>query len=152
MEANTTESDLPNVGIVDQVKKNALSYTNQVFKVLDRSKTIIKYNADWLGKFEIKDLLDLSSKYTVARMLERDEFKNRYKNNKSISVHEFLYPLFQGYDSVHLKSDVELGGTDQKFNLLVGRELQKKYGQKPQVVITVPLLKALMEKTKCRSL
>ena len=132
----------------EQVQKNALSYKNQVFKILDEQKVDIKYNADWLKHLTFNDLLKLLSKYTVARILERDDFKKRYKNNRSISIHEFVYPLLQGYDSVHLKSDVEIGGTDQKFNLLVGRELQKRYGQKPQTIITVPLLEGTDGKNK----
>lgn len=128
----------------EEIKVNAVSYAEQVFKVLDESKTKTVYNSEWLGKFSSTDFIRLSAQYTVARMLERDDFTKRYKENSPISLHEFLYPLCQGYDSVHLKSDVEMGGTDQKFNLLVGRELQKAYGQtQQQCVITMPLLEGL---------
>ena len=124
----------------EQVKQNAKTYTDQVFKILDKIKTKVLFNSEWLDKLSPSDIVSLCSKYTVARMLERDDFSKRYSNQQPISVHEFLYPLLQGYDSVAIKADVELGGTDQKFNLLVGRELQRDYGQEPQVVLTMPLL------------
>ena len=124
----------------EQVKQNAKTYTDQVFKILDIKKTKVMFNSEWLDKLSPSDIVSLCSKYTVARMLERDDFSKRYSNQQPISVHEFLYPLLQGYDSVAIKADVELGGTDQKFNLLVGRELQRDYGQEPQVVLTMPLL------------
>lgn len=128
----------------EEIQTNAKTYASQVFKVLDESKTDLVYNSDWLSKMSPADFIRLSAQYTVARMLERDDFTKRFKSNVSIAIHEFLYPLCQGYDSVHLKSDVELGGTDQKFNLLVGRELQKAYGQKyQQCVLTMPLLEGL---------
>ena len=127
----------------EAVKENALTYERQIFRILDPDKTRIVFNSDWMGKQSAADLIQLASRYTVARMLEREDFHKRYRENRSIAVHEFLYPLVQGYDSVELEADVELGGTDQKFNLLVGRELQKQYGQKPQVVMTVPILEGL---------
>lgn len=127
----------------EQVLKNAETYQAQVFKILDPDKTQVMFNSAWMGKMSAADLIQLAAKHTVARMLERDDFHNRYKNNQSIAVHEFLYPLIQGYDSVVMKADVELGGTDQKFNLLVGRQLQEIYGQKPQVVMTMPILEGL---------
>ncbi|HQW57824.1 MAG TPA: tyrosine--tRNA ligase, partial [Gammaproteobacteria bacterium] len=123
----------------DEIVQNANTYQEQAFKILDRQKTEVRFNSEWLDKLGSKGLIELSAKYTVARMLERDDFKTRYQAGHSISIHEFLYPLIQGYDSVALQADIELGGTDQKFNLLVGRELQKHYGQKPQVVMTFPL-------------
>lgn len=124
----------------EEVIENSKTYAKQVFKILDEDKTEVAYNNTWLGQLSASDFVKLTSQYTVARMLERDDFEKRYKSNQPISVHEFLYPLVQGYDSVALKSDVELGGTDQKFNLLVGRDLQKSYGQEPQCIITVPIL------------
>jgi len=124
----------------EEIEKNAQTYKEQIFKVLDPHKTVIRFNSEWLGKLEIFDFMELASKYTVARMLERDDFKKRFENNQDISILEFLYCLLQGYDSVALKADVELGGTDQKFNLLAGRNLQKRYGVEPQVIITMPLL------------
>ncbi|MBI3313972.1 MAG: tyrosine--tRNA ligase [Candidatus Omnitrophica bacterium] len=124
----------------DEVKKNALTYQDQVFKILDRKKTEVRYNSEWLDKMTPADFLHLASQYTVARLLERDDFQKRFKGNHPIALVEFLYPLLQGYDSVMIKSDLELGGTDQKFNLLVGRELQKIWKQKPQMVMTLPLL------------
>ncbi len=127
----------------EQVKENAETYANQVFKVLDREKTKIRFNSEWINKLGSDGMIRLAAKYTVARMLERDDFENRYRNNQPIGLHELLYPLAQGYDSVVLKSDVEMGGTDQKFNLLVGRHLQQHYGQQPQVIITLPLLEGL---------
>jgi tyrosyl-tRNA synthetase len=127
----------------EQVKENANTYRNQVFKILDPDKTEILFNSTWLKALGSKGLIELSAKYTIARMLERDDFKQRYQTNQPIAIHEFLYPLLQGYDSVAMQADVELGGTDQKFNLLMGRELQKSSGQKPQVVMTLPLLEGL---------
>ncbi|MFC1512429.1 tyrosine--tRNA ligase [bacterium] len=123
-----------------QIEKNAKTYTDQVFKILDKKKTSVVYNSKWLDKLGIEGMLKLASHYTVARMLERDDFHKRYKENNSITILEFLYPLIQGYDSVFLEADLELGGSDQKFNLLVGRELQRHYGQEPQIVLTMPLL------------
>lgn len=124
----------------DEIKENAATYLDQAGKILDRDKTEIVYNADWLGPVTFEGVIKLSSKLTVARMIERDDFSKRFKNNEPISLHEFLYPLAQGQDSVHLESDVELGGTDQKFNLLVGRDLQRDAGQDPQVCLMMPLL------------
>jgi tyrosyl-tRNA synthetase len=124
----------------DQVLKNAETYKEQIFKILDPQKTVIRFNSEWMGKMNAQDLIALASQYTVARILERDDFQKRYQQSLPISIHEFLYPLIQGYDSVMLQADIELGGTDQKFNLLVGRELQKMAGQPPQVVMTLPLL------------
>ena len=123
-----------------EVKKNAETYKEQIFKILDPEKTQIVFNSSWMEKMKSSDMIDLSARYTVARMLERDDFQKRYNSQQPISIHEFLYPLIQGYDSVALEADVELGGNDQKFNLLVGRDLQKSYGMEPQVVITMPLL------------
>ncbi|MCH8057175.1 MAG: tyrosine--tRNA ligase [Proteobacteria bacterium] len=127
----------------EQVKENAETYAKQVFKILDREKTQIRFNSQWLNELGSVGMVQLAAKYTVARMLERDDFEARFKNNQPIAIHEFLYPLAQGYDSVALKCDVELGGTDQKFNLHVGRHLQQHYGQPPQVIITLPLLEGL---------
>ena len=127
----------------DEVIENARTYEAQIYKVLNPEKTLVMFNSSWMGEMNAADLVQLAGKHTVARMLERDDFKKRYKSGQAIAVHEFLYPLIQGYDSVTLKADVELGGTDQKFNLLVGRQLQEVYGQKPQVVITMPLLEGL---------
>ncbi|WKZ33602.1 MAG: tyrosine--tRNA ligase [Thermodesulfobacteriota bacterium] len=124
----------------DEVKKNARTYTQQAFKILDEKKTEVVFNSEWMGRLSSVDMINLASRYTVARMLERDDFQKRYTEGRPIAIHEFIYPLIQGYDSVVLKSDVELGGTDQLFNLLVGRELQREMGQEPQVVITTPLL------------
>ncbi len=124
----------------DQVKANAKTYMDQVGKILDISKTTVEFNSRWMSKMPSADLVQLAGKYTVARMLERDDFQKRFREQRPISVHEFLYPLIQGYDSVALSADVELGGTDQKFNLLVGRELQKEYGQPPQALVMMPLL------------
>ena len=124
----------------EEIKENAATYLDQAGKILDRDKTEIVYNADWLGPVSFEGVIKLSSKLTVARMIERDDFSKRFNNNEPISLHEFLYPLAQGQDSVHLKSDVELGGTDQKFNLLVGRDLQRDDGQDPQVCLMMPLL------------
>jgi tyrosyl-tRNA synthetase len=127
----------------EDVLKNAETYKEQVFKILDPEKTKVVFNSDWLEKLNASDMIGLASKYTMARMMEREDFSNRFANQLPISIHEFLYPLIQGYDSVALKADVELGGTDQKFNLLVGRELQREWGQVPQTVITMPLLEGL---------
>ncbi len=124
----------------EQVLENAKTYQRQIFKILDPAKTVIEFNSRWMGAMSADGLIQLAAHYRVARMMERDDFHKRYQEQKPISVHEFLYPLVQGYDSVALKADVELGGTDQKFNLLVGRELQRDYGQESQVVITMPLL------------
>lgn len=124
----------------DQVKKNASTYTKQAFKVLDKSKTKVVFNSKWLGKMSGVDFIKLAASYNVARMLERDDFEKRHKAGEPIRIHEFIYPLLQGYDSVVLKADVEIGGTDQKFNLLVGRDLQRESSQEPQVVLTMPLL------------
>jgi len=127
----------------DQVIDNAKSYEQQIFKILDPEKTLVMFNSSWMNEMSTADLIELTAKHTVARMLERDDFSKRYKSGQSISIHEFLYPLIQGYDSVAMKADVELGGTDQKFNLLVGRQLQEAYGQKPQAVLTMPILEGL---------
>jgi len=124
----------------DEVIENARTYESQIYKILDPEKTLVMFNSSWLGEMQATELIQLAAKYTVARMLERDDFSKRYKSGQAISIHEFLYPLLQGYDSVATHADVELGGTDQKFNLLVGRELQKEFAQRPQVVITLPLL------------
>jgi tyrosyl-tRNA synthetase len=127
----------------EQVQENAKTYQRQIFKILDPDKTEIVFNSTWMGAMTAADLIELASRQTVARMLERDDFSKRYTGRQPIAIHEFLYPLVQGYDSVALKADVELGGTDQKFNLLMGRELQKQYGQPQQTVITMPLLEGL---------
>ncbi len=127
----------------EQVQKNALTYKEQIFKMLDPEKTEIVFNSRWMNEMKSIDMIRLAAKHTVARMLERDDFKRRFHAQRSICIHEFIYPLIQGYDSVALEADVEIGGTDQKFNLLVGRQLQKEYGQQPQVVITMPLLEGL---------
>ena len=127
----------------DEVIENARTYEQQIFKILDPEKTLVMFNSSWMGEMSAADLIGLAAKHTVARMLERDDFQKRYTSGQPIAVHEFLYPLIQGYDSVAMKADVELGGTDQKFNLLVGRELQKHYGQSPQVVLTMPILEGL---------
>ena len=124
----------------EEVNENAKTYLDQVNKVLDKDKTQVVFNSEWMNKFDAAGMIELAAKYTVARMLERDDFENRLAKKLPISIHELLYPLIQGYDSVALKADVELGGTDQKFNLLVGRDLQRAYGQKPQAIITMPLL------------
>jgi len=124
----------------EEVNKNAETYKKQVFKILKPEKTKVVFNSHWLGKLSFSEVLKICSKYTVARMLERDDFSTRYKEGKAIGIHEFMYPLMQGYDSVAIKADIELGGTDQKFNLLVGRDIQREYNQEPQVIITLPLL------------
>jgi tyrosyl-tRNA synthetase len=127
----------------DEVIENAKTYEQQIFKILEPEKTLLMFNSSWMNEMTAGDLIQLASRHTVARMLERDDFNKRYSSGQSIAIHEFLYPIVQGYDSVALKADVELGGTDQKFNLLVGRQLQESYGQKPQVVLTMPLLEGL---------
>lgn len=127
----------------DQVRQNAITYKEQVFKILDPAKTRVVFNSEWMSKMSAADMIRLAGQYTVARMLERDDFTKRYRSEQPIAIHEFLYPLIQGYDSVELKADIELGGTDQKFNLLMGRILQKHYGQKPQAILTVPILEGL---------
>jgi tyrosyl-tRNA synthetase len=127
----------------EEIAANAKTYTDQVFLILDREKTEVAFNSKWLSPLGADGMIRLAAKYTVARMLERDDFAQRYRNGQPIAIHEFLYPLAQGYDSVALKADVELGGTDQKFNLLVGRELQRHYGQEPQCILTLPLLEGL---------
>lgn len=127
----------------EQVMANAQSYKDQVFKILDPEQTTVSFNSEWMSKMTAQDMVQLAARHTVARMLERDDFAKRYKSNQAIAIHEFLYPLVQGYDSVALQADVELGGTDQKFNLLMGRELQKQCGQSPQVIMTLPILEGL---------
>lgn len=127
----------------EAVLENAKTYQQQVFKILDPEKTTVRFNSEWMGAMTSAELIQLAAKHTVARMLERDDFSKRYKGGQPIAIHEFLYPLIQGYDSVVMKADVELGGTDQKFNLLMGRHLQEVYGQKPQVVLTMPILEGL---------
>src|SRR5579883_2094477 len=127
----------------EEIQANARTYQEQIFKILDPGSTVIDFNSRWMGAMSAAGLIELAAKHTVARMLERDDFSKRYKGGQPIAIHEFLYPLVQGYDSVALKADVELGGTDQKFNLLVGRQLQEAYGQEPQVVLTMPLLEGL---------
>jgi tyrosyl-tRNA synthetase len=124
----------------DQVIENARTYEQQIFKILDPEKTLVMFNSSWMGEMKAADLIKLAATHTVARMLERDDFEKRYRGGQPIAIHEFLYPLIQGYDSVAMRADIELGGTDQKFNMLVGRELQKVHGQAPQVVITLPIL------------
>jgi len=132
----------------EEIEKNAKTYREQVFKILDPEKTQILFNSEWSDKLGAEGMIRLASRYTVARLLERDDFSKRLKNNQPVALHELLYPLMQGYDSVAMKADVELGGTDQKFNLLVGRELQKQYGQEPQCILTMPLLEGLDGKEK----
>lgn len=127
----------------DEVIDNARTYEEQIFKILDPTKTLVMFNSSWMNAMSSADLIQLAAKHTVARMLERDDFSKRFKGGQPIAIHEFLYPLIQGYDSVAMKADVELGGTDQKFNLLVGRQLQEAFGQKPQVVMTMPILEGL---------
>jgi tyrosyl-tRNA synthetase len=127
----------------DEVIENARTYEQQIFKILDPEKTLVIFNSSWMNDMHPSDLIQLAAKYTVARMLERDDFNKRYTHGQPIAIHEFLYPLIQGYDSVAMRADIELGGTDQKFNLLVGRELQKHYGQLPQIVLTMPILAGL---------
>lgn len=127
----------------DDVIENAKTYEQQIYRILDPERTLVMFNSSWMGEMSAADLIQLAAKHTVARMLERDDFSKRYAGGQPIAIHEFLYPLIQGYDSVAMKADVELGGTDQKFNLLVGRELQKHYGLEPQVVLTMPILEGL---------
>jgi tyrosyl-tRNA synthetase len=127
----------------DEVLSNAATYEQQIFHILDPERTLVVFNSSWMGEMRASDLIGLAAKHTVARMLERDDFSKRFRAGQPIAVHEFLYPLVQGYDSVALKADIELGGTDQKFNLLVGRQLQEAFGQEPQVVITLPILEGL---------
>lgn len=127
----------------EEITRNAQTYQEQIYKILDRERTLIEFNSTWFGPMTAAGLIELAAKHTVARMLERDDFEKRYKSGQPIAIHEFLYPLVQGYDSVALRADVELGGTDQKFNLLVGRQLQETYGQPPQIVLTTPLLEGL---------
>ena len=127
----------------EDVARNAETYREQIFRILDPDRTEVVFNSTWMGGMTATDMIQLSAQYTVARMLERDDFHKRYQSNQSIAIHEFMYPLIQGYDSVALRADVELGGTDQKFNLLVGRDLQREYGQAPQVLITTPVLEGL---------
>ncbi len=127
----------------EEIQANARTYEEQIFKILDPDKTEVMFNSTWLNQMTTAELIQLAGKHTVARMLERDDFNKRYKDGQPIAIHEFLYPLIQGYDSVAMKADIELGGTDQKFNLLVGRQLQQVYGQKPQVVMTMPILEGL---------
>ncbi|MGH8750570.1 MAG: tyrosine--tRNA ligase [Burkholderiales bacterium] len=136
---NTTRPPLSQA----EIEQNARTYTGQVFKILKRSQTEVVFNSSWMNKLGASGMIKLAATYTVARMLERDDFSKRYKSNQPIAIHEFLYPLVQGYDSVALKADLELGGTDQKFNLLMGRELQKQHGQNPQCILTMPLLEGL---------
>jgi len=139
----TGKSETRKALTVEQVAENAESYKEQVFKILDPQKTKVVFNSTWLGKLTSIDMIKLASELTVARMLERDDFRNRFESGKPISIHEFLYPLIQGYDSVAMKADIELGGTDQLFNVLMGRDLQRSHGQEPQVVLTMPLLEGL---------
>jgi tyrosyl-tRNA synthetase len=139
----TGKSDTRKALTVEQVAENAESYKSQVFKILDPGKTRVVFNSTWLGKLSSYDMIKLASQLTVARMLERDDFRKRFDGGKPISIHEFLYPLIQGYDSVAMEADVELGGTDQLFNLLMGRDLQRSRGQEPQIVLTMPLLEGL---------
>lgn len=127
----------------DDVLENAKTYEHQIFKILDPEKTTVLFNSSWMGAMSAADLVQLAAKHTVARMLERDDFSKRYNSGQAIAIHEFLYPLIQGYDSVAMRSDIEIGGTDQKFNLLVGRQLQETYGMEPQVVLTLPILEGL---------
>jgi tyrosyl-tRNA synthetase len=128
---------------LEQIERNAETYTQQVFRILDKSQTEVRYNSEWLGKLGYEGTIRVTSHFTVSQMLERDEFHTRFQNEQPISLHELLYPVMQGYDSVALECDVELGGTDQKFNLLCGRELQRHYGQKPQIVLMTPILEGL---------
>lgn len=127
----------------EEILRNARTYEEQIFKILQPERTQVVFNSSWMDRLSAADMIQLAAKYTVARMLERDDFSQRYSNGQAIAIHEFLYPLVQGYDSVALKADIEIGGTDQKFNLLVGRELQKAYGQRPQVIMTMPILEGL---------
>ncbi len=139
----TGKSDTRKPLTPEQVEENARTYKEQIFKILDPNKTTVAFNSRWMSSLSSMEMIRLCAKYTVARMLERDDFKKRFHSQRPIAIHEFIYPLIQGYDSVALHADVELGGTDQKFNLLVGRELQRDYGQSPQVIVTMPLLEGL---------
>ncbi len=132
----------------EQVIENAKTYEKQIFKILDKNKTEVRFNSEWLGKMTFKDVIELASKYTVARMLERDDFKNRFKNEQSIGIHEFFYPLMQAYDSINIKADIELGGTDQRFNILMGRTLQKEYNMERQIAVFMPILEGIDGKDK----
>jgi tyrosyl-tRNA synthetase len=127
----------------EEVNLNAKTYEKQIFKILDKSKTVLRFNSEWLAKLNFREVIELSSKYTVARMLEREDFKNRFNNQMSIGIHEFFYPLMQAYDSVEIKADIELGGTDQRFNILMGRTLQKEYNQDTQIAIFMPILEGI---------
>ncbi|HLI31082.1 MAG TPA: tyrosine--tRNA ligase, partial [Terriglobia bacterium] len=127
----------------EQIDENARTYTDQVFRILDRDKTEVRFNSEWLGKLTFEDIIRLAAKFTVSQMLERDDFHRRFQNEQPISLHEMLYPIAQGYDSVALKADIELGGTDQKFNLLAGRELQRDFGQPSQIVLMTPIIEGL---------
>jgi tyrosyl-tRNA synthetase len=127
----------------EEVLENAKTYEKQIFKILDKSKTELRFNSEWLSKLNFKEVIELAGKYTVARMLEREDFKNRFNNQLSIGIHEFFYPLMQGFDSVEINADIELGGTDQRFNVLMGRTLQKDYGKEPQVALFMPLLEGI---------
>jgi tyrosyl-tRNA synthetase len=127
----------------NDILTNAETYSEQIYKILDPNKTVLRFNSEWLGNLSTEEIVTLAAQYTVARMLERDDFQRRFREGRAISIHEFLYPLFQAYDSVALQADVELGGTDQKFNLLVGRDIQREYGQEPQVILTTPLLEGV---------
>jgi tyrosyl-tRNA synthetase len=127
----------------EEVLENAITYERQIFKILDKSKTELRFNSEWLSKLNFKEVIELAGKYTVARMLEREDFKNRFNNQLSIGIHEFFYPLMQGFDSVEIDADIELGGTDQRFNVLMGRTLQKDYGKEPQVALFMPLLEGI---------
>ena len=132
----------------EQVEENANTYMEQIFKIIDKDRTEVYYNSEWLGKMSFADVIELASKCTVARMLERDDFNNRYTNHQPLSVHEFFYPLMQAYDSVAIKADIELGGTDQTFNILMGRNIQRDYGQEPQITLFMPLLEGIDGKDK----
>lgn len=132
----------------EEVLENAKTYEKQIFKILDKEKTDLRFNSEWLSKLNFKEVIELASKYTVARMLEREDFKNRFKNQLSIGIHEFFYPLMQAYDSIAIKADIEFGGTDQRFNLLMGRTLQEEYGQERQIAIFMPLLEGIDGKEK----
>ena len=149
----TGKSELRPMMTEDEIKENCKTYKNQVFSILDRKKTKIEYNSKWLKKISASKLIEISSSYSVSRMLERDDFKKRFKQNISISIREFLYPILQGYDSVEMNADIELGGTDQKFNLLMGRHLQSIFSKtkEKQVVITLPLIEGLDGVKKCQS-
>ncbi|MBW2470967.1 MAG: tyrosine--tRNA ligase, partial [Deltaproteobacteria bacterium] len=136
----TGKSETRKALTIEDVKRNAETYKEQIFKILDPQKTKVVFNSSWLSKLTSYDMIRLASQLTVARMLEREDFRVRFDNEKPISIHEFLYPFIQGYDSVELKADIEVGGSDQKFNLLVGRELQREFKQEPQVILTMPLL------------